>query len=158
MLTALMLAASLLTAAPAVDPGADLSVDLDARGMQILVSVRYSVSVTNHGPDPVTSATVTVQLEYPGSGAVAPCALPTHTTTMTCTFGTVPVDSTVTATSIIFLSPPAPTSGRPVPVNATATRTASTPTDPNAANDADTRTCWFYGLNPPQVWPPPMSC
>jgi hypothetical protein len=158
MFTALMLAASLLTAAPTVGPVADLSVDLDARGMQVLVSVRYSVSVTNLGPDPATSATVTVRLEYPGFGAVAPCTLPTNTTTMTCTFGTVPVGGTVTASSTVYLAPPAPTTGRPVPVNATATRTTSTPADPNTTNDTDTRTCQFHGVNPPQVWPPAMSC
>ena len=149
-----MLTASLLTAAPT----ADLSVDLDAWALPFLTGVRYDVSVTNHGPDAVTSATVVVQLEQqPGWGVSPPCALPAGTKTITCTFGAVPVGGTVTVNPAVYYAlngvPPRTT------INATATRTASTPADPNAANDIDTRACQFHGKNPPQQsWPPEISC
>lgn len=144
-LLATALVASLLGTAPA----ADLAVDVAARSMLLIPGARYDVTVTNHGPDPLESATVVVRFDrktLPSSSA--PCALDTTAGTLTCTFGPIAPGGTATKSSFVtfFLS------STPVMVGATATRTASVPADPNPANDSDDADCWYDG------WSPPMVC
>jgi hypothetical protein len=135
---------------------ADLSVDLDARHTYLLPGATYSVSVTNHGPDALDSATVVVALEHPLMGTTAgTCAVDTAARTITCDYGPLPAGATATATGTVTYNILGPAR----PVSATATRTASTPHDPNPGNDTDTRTCWYDGYHgmPPFPWPP-MTC
>lgn len=151
--TILLLTASLL--GPGVAPSADLSVDLDARSIYLLPGAYYDVTITNHGPDPVTSATVVVALDPRAAGTpTGPCVPDAATDTLTCVFGPVPAGGTATMTSLVaYLM-----SGRPSAVDATATRTASTPPDPNAGNDTDLASCWYRGPLMPPMGIPPLSC
>jgi hypothetical protein len=149
---ALVLAASLLGAMPA-QQAADLSVDLDAQGLLLLPGARYDVSITNHGPDALESATVVVTLEHPVMQSTpTACVLDTAARTLTCSFGSLPAGGTVTASGYVYYL----INGAPKSVKATATRTASTPSDPDPSNDTDTKTCWFEGPSgiPPSIHPP----
>lgn len=154
---ALLLAASVLTAAPT----ADLAVDLSARGTYLLPGARYDVTVTNHGPEPLASATVVVALGYQTlSSATEPCVHDPDAYTITCTFGPLAAGATATLSrTVYYLGIPWESPSRPTPVDATATRTASIPADPNPANDADTKRCWYWGPSgiPPSTYPP-LSC
>jgi Domain of unknown function DUF11 len=137
---ALLVAASLLGPPSAT---ADIAVDLDAITQPVLLQIStFDVTVTNHGPDPVTSATVVVQFDaraYPPG--TSPCAYDATAKTLTCTFGPLAVGGTATiSTTILF-----PTNGPPTTYFNTATRTASTPTDPNSTNDSDQHNCVFLG-------------
>ncbi|GAB2736589.1 DUF11 domain-containing protein [Amycolatopsis magusensis] len=150
---ALMLTAGLLVP---VSPGAaDLSIGMTALPGSVLPGARYEVSVTNLGPDPVTSARVVVALDpRVTSGAAAPCVLDTAADTMTCDFGPVQAGGTAAMAGWVYY-----TYGGPPTLSATATRTASTPVDPGPANDAATVTCWYFGspgLPPPPL--PPLWC
>lgn len=135
---------------------ADLAVDLEARNTLLIPGARYEVSITNHGPDPVTSATVVVTLDpRTMRNATAPCVLDADADTLTCTFGQVPAGSTATMTGLVYFI----ISGAPAPIDATATRTTSAPADPNAGNDTDTKRCWFQGSSvPPPPPSPPLRC
>lgn len=156
--TALLLAASLFAAAPT----ADLAVDIEGRGTYLVPGARYDVTITNHGPDALQSATVVVKLQYPTtSGSTEPCVLDSAARTITCTFGPLPAGGTATLSkTVYYVGIPAPVPPtRPVPVDATATRTVSSPADPNAANDTDTEHCWYSGPVgiPPSPYPP-LGC
>jgi hypothetical protein len=155
--TALLLAASLFGAAPT----ADLAVDLKAQGTDVLPGARYDVTITNHGPEPLASATVVVKFEYQTwSSASEPCEHHPGAYTITCTFGPLAAGATATLSrTIYYFVIPSESESIPTPVNATATRTASTPADPNPANDADTKRCWYWGPSgiPPSTYPP-LSC
>jgi hypothetical protein len=152
---ALLLAASLLTASPA----ADVAVDLNAWATYLLPGARYDVTITNHGPKPLASATVVVRLAYPtSSGDPQPCVHDPAANTITCTFGPVPAGGSATMSkTVYYYSIPVQTPA--TPVDATATRTASSPADPNPANDVDTKRCWydFQPGIPPSPYPP-LSC
>jgi hypothetical protein len=156
--TALVLAATLFGAAPAQAASADLSVALDAVGAVLLPGARYDVMVTNHGPDALTSATVVVRLEHPTAppSTAQPCVLDPTARTLTCAFGAVAAGQSVTLSGWVYYL----INGAPRPVDATATRTASTPPDPNPGNDTATKHCWYNGSPgfPPSPWPPPLSC
>lgn len=141
-----MFSAALLVAASLLGPPtatADIAVDLDARTQPVLLQIStFDVTITNHGPDPVTSATVVVQFDTrayaPGA---SPCAYDATAETLTCTFGALPVGGTATmSTQILF-----PTNGPPTMYLNTATRTTSTPPDPNSTNDSDPNNCVFLG-------------
>lgn len=156
--TALLLAASLFGAAPT----ADLAVDLEAGHETLLLpGARYDVTITNHGPEPIDSATVVVTFEYQTlSSATEPCVHEPTAYTITCTFGPLAAGATATLSrTIYYLGLPWASPSRPTPVNATATRTASTPADPNPANDADTKRCLYRGPAgiPPSPFPT-LSC
>lgn len=134
--------------------GADIAVGLDASGGVLLASARYDVTVTNNGPETLTSATVIVQLDpraaHPG-GSPPQCPMDTTADTLTCSFGPLGVGATTTLSTWVFFSlPPAY-----LTVYATATRTASTPTDPDPSNDSATTPCGHGqspGGFPPNQW------
>lgn len=144
--TAALLAATLLGAAVTTPPpaGSDISVDLTLTSTKVLLpGAYYEVSITNHGPDPLTSATVVVQFGVDAaSGWPQPCPAD-GPRTLTCTFGALPVGETATISSPypMYMS----VYGRPFRFDNTATRTASTPSDPNSANDTDTESCSYLG-------------
>jgi hypothetical protein len=125
---------ALTVAAP---PAADLGVGLSATAPPLSSSIAYDLAVTNNGPAGGATGTITTQL-------------PTQTTSVTsstCTYNsandrvTCPVAFWGSGTTMHnaftanfgLLSLGA--------LNATATRTASAPTDPNPANDTATANC-----------------
>jgi hypothetical protein len=136
--------------------GADLAVELTAVPSYFFAEVRYTVAVTNTGPQPLTSATVTVAVDprvWPTT--TTPCVLNSTNATLTCSFAALAPGATAKASTVVaFNLPSAPTS-----VNATATRTASTPNDTNSSNDTDTANCRYesdqVGFPP---WPYRLYC
>ena len=140
------------------DSGSDLAVGLDAVGVPVLLpGATYTVSITNNGPEPLTSATVVVQLDRHvgliGTNPPSPCPLDAKAATLTCSFGLLPAGSTASLRNTVYLSVK---EDRRTLV-AIATRTASVPADPNSGNDADTATCW-YQRSEGNPWPPPVFC
>lgn len=160
LLSAATLVASLLGAmatplsgatAPAPPPAsADISVDLTSTGRTILLpGANFDLSITNNGPDPLTSATVVVQFGVQaGTTPPAPCTFDA-VSKLTCAFGALPVGSTAKVSTTVYFR----VSGPPMRFSNTATRTTSTPADPNGANDIDTVGCSFLGSSFP---PPPI--
>ena len=149
--------AALLTPGAPVDAApssADLSVDLTAVAGVVMPVVDYHVSVTNNGPQPLGSATVVVALD-PRSATLTttPCVF--ANATLTCSFGSLAPGATATLINRVYFD----VFYTEATVDATATRTASTPTDPNAGNDTDTARCRHESEQigfPP--WPYHMRC
>lgn len=130
-------------AAAADGPGADIAVGLDAFGSFLLAGARYDVAVTNNGPETLTAATVVVRIDpraLTGGGPRPPCPMDAIADTLTCSFGPVAAGATVTLSAWVYFSLP---QERHVTVEATATRTASTPADPDPSNDSATTTCAY---------------
>ncbi|MET8829072.1 cell surface protein [Streptomyces sp. NPDC004610] len=115
-------------------PAADLAVQLTATPVPGLSGrIDYRLTVTNNGPAPLTSGTVTV-----------PDGVTPTTTDCTPAVGTARCDLTGLApgaSTARTLSLPVSALTLNTPHTVTATRTASTPTDPNPANDAATSRC-----------------
>lgn len=139
--------------ADAAPSSADLSVDLTAVTTLLMPVVDYRVSVTNNGPQPLTSATVVVTLDPRSSITTAPCVF--ADATLTCSFGPLAPGATATLTNRVYFD----VFYTEATLDATATRTASTPTDPHAGNDTDTARCRHESEQigfPP--WPYYMRC
>jgi hypothetical protein len=121
-----------------VAPSADLGVSLDAWAPLLASRVAYTATATNNGPEATTSAAITTQLSAralslaPGS----PCALSSSTHQVSCPVGSL---SPGASSQITFAVNYSLFGSGPLP--ATATRTAGSPVDPNAANDADSANC-----------------
>jgi Domain of unknown function DUF11 len=127
------------TAAPETAGGsADLAVVLIVPPGLHVRSVPYVVGINNLGPDTATSATITVRLprqvvSATGSG----CTFYGSNDTATCTFGSIIGDSAV----LVELDVRFGALSFGVNLATTATRIASSPADPNPANDSSTATC-----------------
>jgi len=138
------------TTAQASPASADLAVGLGATGSLLISEVFYSVSVTNNGPGALASASVTVRMD-PRVGfltGTSPCTLDKAAATLTCPFGSLPSGATATDKASVYFY----VFMRPFTIKATATRTSSTPADPNNANDSASHDCfWAYsgGSTPP---------
>jgi hypothetical protein len=156
MLITAALVAGLLSVVPQ-SGSADLSVDLDAHNTLVFAGARYDLTVTNNGPDPVESATVVLQFEaspYP-TGAPNTCTTDLPARTLTCVFGALAVGESATRSTTVYYS----YGGLARQIHTTATRTASTPSDPNQANDADTETCYYDGSQGiPSTGRPALLC
>lgn len=118
---------------------ADLAVKLTASPSGLLVhEVTFTATVKNNGPGAVTDATV--KFSY-ANGFVSPtaagCTVNAGARTATCQLGAI-ANGASTSKSLKLTVGLLTISGS-MPV--TATRTASTPTDGNAANDSSTVTC-----------------
>lgn len=155
MLITAALVAGLLGLVPQ-SGSADLSVDLSAQNTILLAGARYDVTVTNNGPAALESATVVVQLENSAYASTQSACVPDHQAhTLTCVFGALAVGASATMSGTVYY----PMGGPPRMIYATATRTASSPSDPNAANDADTETCYYNGAQGiPLPGYPALSC
>ena len=166
--TAALLAATVLGAAATAPPatgaaatvppvtGADIAVGLASSSSTLLLpGARFDLSITNHGPEPLTSATVVVRFGADAAPALPPsCAFDGATEALTCTFGALPAGGTATAsTTVYFLI-----SGPPTRFSNTATRTASTPADPDSANDTASVGCSFQGSTFPPLPVPSLYC
>ncbi|MFC0435272.1 DUF11 domain-containing protein [Kutzneria buriramensis] len=118
---------------------ADLALKLTANPSGLLVhEVTFNATVTDKGPGPATSATV--KFSY-ANGFVSPsapgCTVDANARTATCAVG--PIANGASVTRSLKLTVGLLTISSSLPV--TVTRTASAPTDPNAANDSSTVTC-----------------
>ncbi|MGC5399221.1 hypothetical protein ACPXCP_26200 [Streptomyces sp. DT20] len=117
-------------------PEADLAVALTATHAPGLLGGRidYTLTLTNNGPDTLTSATVTATLP-PGTATSPDCAITPGTATCTATA------LASGASTTRHVSVPVALLSLGTPYTVTATRTTSAPTDPHPANDTATRTC-----------------
>ncbi|MET8825260.1 hypothetical protein ABZX40_35785 [Streptomyces sp. NPDC004610] len=124
-------------------PPADLAIDVSAQPhLGILTPyLTYTLTANNTGPGVVISATVTATLPPGASATGLPSGCTTATQTVTCTYGAIP-NGTSAAKS--FRVPLHLLSLGHITV--TATRTASTPADPNPANDTDSATCTVISI------------
>lgn len=127
-------------AAPAA---ADIGVKVAAQPhLGILVpSLRYTATVTNNGPGAVTAVTLTVTLPAGKTATSLSTGCTSSPGTVTCTYGA--IANGAHATSAFNLPIGILNIGQ---VNVTATRTASTPTDNNAANNSDSATCTVISI------------
>lgn len=116
---------------------ADLGVSLSATAVPLSSQVSYDAAVTNDGPGAASSATITTQLAAQATGiSSSSCTYAASTDRVTCPIGALANGATTHATftasfGLLSLGP----------LNASATRTASSPTDPNATNDSDAANC-----------------
>lgn len=121
-----------------VPPDADIAVSLNAAARGLLVSrITYTITVRNDGPSDATGIRVTATypagLAYAGSSA---CTRVAGTRTVNCD---IPALASGASTTRTFAADAGLlTVGSLV---ATAARTASSPSDPNAANDEASRSC-----------------
>ncbi|MFD9637452.1 hypothetical protein [Streptomyces violascens] len=90
----------------------------------------------NTGPDAVTSATITASLPPGASATDLSAGCTTGTGTVNCTYGAIANGASTAKSFSIPLH--LLSLGH---VSVTGTRTASTPNDPNPANDSATATC-----------------
>jgi Domain of unknown function DUF11 len=120
-------------------PKADLGVSLSAAAAGLLTShVNYDVAVTNNGPAAASSATISTQLATQATSiASSTCTFSSSTHKVSCPIGALADGATTHATFTAYFG--LLTIG--LPLNATATRTTSSPVDPNAANDSDSANC-----------------
>lgn len=119
-------------------PAADLAVSLNAQPhLGILVPyLSYTATTHNNGPTAATTATLTASLPAGKTATNLSSGCTSSPGTVTCTYATLAGGADATATfrlplNILSLGH----------VTVTAARTASTPTDPNTANDSDSATC-----------------
>jgi len=138
---------TVIPTAPATQPyevaignrSADLAVKLTANPAGLLVhEVTFTATVTNNGPGASTSSTV--KFNY-ANGFVSPsaagCTVNAAARTATCQLGA--LNSGASTSKSLKLTVGLLTISGKMPV--TVTRTASTPTDGNPANDSGTVTC-----------------
>lgn len=120
-------------------PEADLGVALSASSSTLLTNrVNYDAAVTNHGPDAASSATITTQLPSQATSiASTTCTYNSGNDRVTCPTGAIADGATTHATFTAFYG----LLSIGLPLHAQATRTASSPNDPNASNDSDGADC-----------------
>jgi uncharacterized repeat protein (TIGR01451 family) len=125
-------------------PAADLAVDLTATAQGLLTShIDYDAAVTNNGPADATGVTITTQLPTAATGiSSSTCTYSSSTDQVSCPISSIANGATAHATFSAYFG--LLTIG--LPLHATATRTASSPTDNNATNDSDTAYC--YAITP----------
>ncbi|HEY3477613.1 MAG TPA: IPT/TIG domain-containing protein, partial [Streptomyces sp.] len=116
---------------------ADAGVTLKATPVSGLLGGRidYTVTVTDHGPSALTSATVTIPLSAPLRATSSDCSVGANG--VTCTVGPL-ADN---AGAVRHFSVPVGLLSLNLPYSVTAIRTASAPVDLNSADDRATRTC-----------------
>lgn len=117
---------------------ADLAVAMTGTPNNTLLnlSVNFKVTVTNRGPAPVRSATLTATVPS-GLRVTGTSSCTSASGGAVCHIGAVPTGGHATAS----FSVPVGLLDIGVPFRFTVTRTASTPVDPNPANDSDAVTC-----------------
>ncbi|MGB3441417.1 MAG: hypothetical protein WBA97_21920, partial [Actinophytocola sp.] len=122
------------------EPEADLDINLTAATVFLQPSrIDYTVTATNDGPDALTSATVVTAVPSSTSSVtnLGPCSYNNTLKQVSCPVGALANNSSTNFTFRATIS--GLTIG--LPLNAAAQRTASTPDDPNPANDTDTANC-----------------
>ncbi|WP_051223783.1 DUF11 domain-containing protein [Conexibacter woesei] len=130
---------NLTVTAPPPPANADLGVDLRATAAGLLVShVNYHLAVTNNGPAAASGVTITTQLPWAATSiASTTCTYSSSTDQVSCPISSIANGATTSITFRAYFG--LLTVG--LPLHATATRTASSPTDPNPANDSNGTNC-----------------
>jgi hypothetical protein len=100
------------------------------------LTLDFTVRVTNNGPGTVTAANVAATI-HPGLRAAGSSTCTATSTGARCGFGTIAAGHSAVAT----FSVPGGLLDIGLPFQFSATRTSSTPADPNSANDSSTQTC-----------------
>uniref|UniRef100_UPI000686A561 DUF11 domain-containing protein n=1 Tax=Conexibacter woesei TaxID=191495 RepID=UPI000686A561 len=123
-----------LTVTSATPPSADLGVGLTATASGLIFKrVNYDVAVTNNGPADASAVTITTQLPSAVTSITSStCTYSSSTHRASCPISAIANGATAHATfranfRLLTIG---------LPLHATATRTASSPTDPNPANDS----------------------
>jgi YVTN family beta-propeller protein len=121
---------------------ADISVDVSAQFLNLLTpAIQFTLTATNNGPDPVSSATLTASIPAGVTATNLSSGCTQSGATVTCTYGAINLGASAQKSFSL------PTSLLGVgTVGVTATRTASTPTDPNPANDTDSASCTVVSI------------
>lgn len=124
-----------------VDARADLAVKLTGTPVHsgllgLTLTLDFAVTVTNNGPGTVRAATVTATVQ-PGLHANSGSSCTSTSGGAVCTFGTIAPGKKATAT----FSVPGGLLDIGLPFRFQASRTSSTPVDPNSANDSSAQTC-----------------
>ena len=118
---------------------ADLAVSLSAAAVLLQPRINYTVGVTNTGPDALSSATIVTAVPSTTTSVtnLGPCSYNGTLKQVSCPVGALAASGN---TSFTFR---ANISGLTIglPLNAGAQRTASSPNDPNPANDFDSANC-----------------
>ncbi|MBM7774461.1 putative repeat protein (TIGR01451 family) [Actinokineospora baliensis] len=120
----------------AVATTADAAITLTAAAPPIGARIDYTLTVTNNGPAPLTSATVVLTLPAGSIPAQAPTGCTPAGAQVTCVIG--PLDPGKSTQRAIRANAGLLVLGQ---LNARATRVAGTPQDPNPANDTAAATC-----------------
>jgi alpha-tubulin suppressor-like RCC1 family protein len=119
-------------------PAADIQVRLSASASLLNPTITYTVTGINRGPGTVTSGTITLRVpDSTTSVSAAGCSYNSSNQTVACPTGQLGVKQSSSHT--VRATQGALTVGLPLP--ATATRTASTPVDPNPTNDRASADC-----------------
>ncbi len=118
---------------------ADLAVSLSAAAVFLQSKIDYTVGVTNNGPDALTSATVVTAVPSTTTSVanLGPCSYNNTLKQVSCPVGALANSASTNFTfraTISLLSVG-------LPLHAGAQRTASSPNDPNPANDFDPANC-----------------
>ncbi|MYS22292.1 40-residue YVTN family beta-propeller repeat-containing protein, partial [Streptomyces sp. DvalAA-14] len=116
---------------------ADVAVSLAASPAPALLGahIDYTLTLADQGPGAASSTTVTVNLPTPLKATSSDCAATAGK--VTCSAGPLAAGARTTR----HFSVPIGVLSLDLPYSVTATRTASSPADPNPANDRATRTC-----------------
>jgi hypothetical protein len=120
---------------------ADLGVELTGTPVHsgllgLTLTLDFTVKVTNNGPGTAHSATVTAVVQ-PGLRATGSSTCSVTSTGAVCNFGSIAPGKTAKATFNV----PGGLLDIGLPFQFSASRTSSTPTDPNSANDHSAQTC-----------------
>ncbi|MET9269029.1 hypothetical protein [Kribbella sp. NPDC003557] len=116
---------------------ADVSVALSASVQMVRTArITYTITVKNNGPNPATGVRVVATAPAATAYYASTCTRVGTTRSVNCDFATLASGETVTRT--LTANTGMLTAGT---LTATAQRTASSPTDPVAANDKATRSC-----------------
>lgn len=119
-------------------PAADIAMRLSASSSLLNPTITYSMTATNRGPGSVNSATVTLRVpDSTTSVSATGCTYNSGQKTVSCATGSLALKQAKTFT--VRATQGTLTVGLPLP--ATARRAASSPTDPNPANDVATASC-----------------
>jgi YVTN family beta-propeller protein len=120
-----------------VPPAADIAVTLAATPVPALLGahIDYTLTIADQGPGAVGSSTVTVTVPNSIKATTSDCTATAGK--VTCTTGAVANGAKATR----HFTVPVGLLSINLPYSVTATRTASSPTDPNPADDHATRTC-----------------
>jgi YVTN family beta-propeller protein len=122
--------------------GADISVGVSAQFLNILSpALQFTLTATNNGPDPVSSATLTASIPAGVTATNLSSGCTQSGASIACTFGAIAIGAS--AQKSFSLPTALLTIGT---VGVTATRTASTPSDPNPANDTGSDSCLVVSI------------
>src|SRR5687767_257593 len=104
LLATAVLVAGLVPTVAASNPQADLAVDLRGQDGLLPASIYFTLAVTNRGPQALTSATITIQLDSDATGSWNQnrCTYNAADDTVVCPIGSLASGATSTITGWFF--------------------------------------------------------